>query len=121
MPKDVILHIGLPKTGTTFLQNEIFPKLDGEKVLFGEFTKEKLPMQKLPIACTLYKIGDNVFLDPKTKEEKVIDVRVSIAVSENNEINAMQKGGAIGIDMEEIEKMIDIALEKTKELRKFLP
>lgn len=26
--KDVVIHVGLPKTGTTFLQKEVFPKLD---------------------------------------------------------------------------------------------
>lgn len=25
---DIVLHLGLPKTGTTFLQKEVFPKLD---------------------------------------------------------------------------------------------
>ena len=102
------------------LRNTVLPKIEGDKVLFGEHTKEKLPLKKAPLTCTLVKIKDKIIVDPSLKEEKVMDARLSVAVSENNEINALQKGGDKGISIEDIEKMFDNATEKTKELRKHL-
>ncbi len=102
------------------LKNSVLPKLDGDNVLFGQHTKEKLPLKKVPITCTLYKINDKILLDVNEKEEKVVDSRLTIAISEKNQIHALQKGGNKGLTIDEIEIMIDIAQEKTKELRKLL-
>lgn len=102
------------------LKNTVFPKLEKDKVVFGEHTKTKLPLKKVPITCTLVKIRDKILVDPNSKEEKVSDSRLSIAVSEDGKINAMQKGGDKSLKIEDIDKMIDIAIEKTKELRKIL-
>lgn len=98
-----------------------FPKYNAkeEKVLYGEHTKEKLPLSKIPITCTLVKIKDNILVDPNLKEEEVMDSRLTIATTKDG-VNAMQKGGDKGIKVEDIEKMIDIAMEKSKELRKLL-
>jgi len=96
-----------------------FPKLEKDKVKYGELTKEKLPLNKIPITCTLIKINDKILVDPNLEEEQVIDARLSIAIS-NNKINAIQKGGIEGISFEELNQMIDIAFEKEKELRKLL-
>lgn len=94
-----------------------FPKLEKDKVKYGELTKEKLPLNKIPITCTLIKLGGKILVDPNLEEEQVIDARLTIAIS-NNKINAMQKGGVEGLSFEEIDKMMDIAFEKEKELRK---
>ncbi|MBI2670393.1 exosome complex protein Rrp42 [Candidatus Woesearchaeota archaeon] len=102
------------------LKHTVFPKLEKDKVAFGEHTKEKLPLKKVPITCTIYKIADKIIIDPNEKEQKVIDSRLTVAVSENNKINALQKGGNKGLSIEDIYSMIEIAQEKTKELRKIL-
>jgi len=94
-----------------------FPKLEKDKIKYGELTKEKLPLNKIPITCTLIKINNKILVDPNIEEEEVIDARLSIAISDNK-INALQKGGIEGITFEELDKMIDIAFEKEKELRK---
>ncbi len=96
-----------------------FPKLEKNRVKYGELTKEKLPLNKVPITCTLIKIGDKILVDPTFEEEKVIDARLSIAISDGK-LNALQKGGIEGITSEEIDKMMDIAFEKEKELRKLI-
>jgi len=102
------------------LKNSVLPKLNGDKVVFGEHTKEKLPLKRLAITCTLSKINDKILLDVNEKEEDVIDSRLTVAISEKNNIHALQKGGNKGLTIEDIDAMIDIAQEKTKELRKLL-
>ncbi|MAG50110.1 RNA-binding protein [archaeon] len=94
-----------------------FPKLEKNKIKYGELTKDKLPLTKIPITCTLVKIGDKILVDPNSEEEQVIDARLSVAVC-GNKINAMQKGGIEGLSFKEIDEMMDIAFEKEKELRK---
>lgn len=95
-------------------------KLDGDKVLFGEHTKTKLPLLKTPVTVTLFKVGEKIIVDPTTKEEKSADARLSVAVSEKGEIHALQKGGNKGLNIEEIEHMLELVQEKSKELRKIL-
>jgi exosome complex component RRP42 len=96
-----------------------FPKLEDDKVVFGEFTEKKLELNKLPITFTFGKINNKIILDCNSKEESVLDARLSISVNEGN-IHAMQKGGDKSIILDEIEKMIDIAIGKEKELRGLL-
>lgn len=105
------------------LLNTVLPKLKDNKVLFGEHTKEKLPVvnSNIPVTCTIIKIGDKFVVDPTAKEEKVSDSRFTIAISEKEHIHALQKGGSKGVTEQDIDKMIDIASSKAKELRKVLP
>jgi len=96
-----------------------FPKVEGDKVVYGEFTNEKLKLNKLPIIFTFGKIQDKILLDPNSKEEEALDSRLSISVHDGN-IHAMQKGGNNAILIEDVEKMIDIAIKKEKEIRSLL-
>lgn len=104
------------------LKDAKFPECDEKegKVIFGTKTKKNLPLTKLPISCTLFKIGDKIIVDPSLEEEKSMDARLTIATLENNELCALQKGGNSPLTTEEIKKMIEIAIEKGKELRKLL-
>ena len=102
------------------LREARFPKYDKKegKIVYGEFTDEKLPLKKIvPITCTLVKVGQKIIVDASTEEEKSMDARLTVSISEEGNIHAMQKGGDKGISFEDVEKMIDIATEKTKELR----
>ena len=98
------------------LKHAKFPKLENDKVVFGEFSNKKLELEKLPVTFTFGKINDKILLDLNSKEESVIDARLSISVY-NGDIHAMQKGGDKSMTLEEIEKMVDIAIKKEKELR----
>ncbi len=102
------------------LKTTVFPKLDGDSVMFGEFTNVKLPLEKLPITCTVFKLFDQFIIDAISDEEKLIDARISVSFGENGIIHAMQKGGETGLTIDEIDKMINLALEKTKMLRDLL-
>ena len=95
------------------------PKIKDDKVIYGEFTNEKLKLEKLPITFTFGKIKDKIILDPNSKEESILDSRLSVSVYEGD-IHAMQKGGDEGLYPEDIEKMIDIAIKKEKEVRSLL-
>lgn len=102
------------------LNNTMLPKLEKDKVKYGELTKTKLPLKSLPITCTLAKLGNDIIIDPNREEEGLIEARLSIAVNEKGEINAMQFGGNSALTIEEIMKMVDIAIDKNKDLRKFV-
>ncbi len=97
-----------------------FPKLEGEKVNYKELTETKLPLTKEPVEVTVLKIGDKLIVDPSTEEEKLIDARLTIAITEDGRLCALQKGGDYPLSLDEIDAMIGIAAEKTKELRSAL-
>lgn len=102
------------------LKDTRFPGYDGEKIDYKKKTKEKLPLSKQPLSVTVIKIGDNYLVDPSIEEESVLDSRLTVATMEDDTLCALQKGGDVPINDKDIDKMIDIALEKTKELRKHL-
>jgi exosome complex component RRP42 len=96
-----------------------FPKIVNDKVDHESKTKDGLKLNKLPILTTVYKISNNLVVDVNAKEEESIDARLSISVADGN-IHALQKGGDAPLTIEDIKKMIDIAMKKEKELVKFL-
>ena len=103
------------------LKNTKFPKLEeGNKVNYLEKTNELLPFSKKPISVTVCKIGKHFIVDPTTEEEKVIDARLTVATGDDGKLYALQKGGETPLTVEDIKQMVDIAVEKTKELRKAL-
>lgn len=90
------------------------------KVDYKNKTDEKLQLEKTPIAVTVIKIGNKFIVDPDTEEEKVVDARLTVSSIENGTLCAMQKGGDMPMSAEDIGKMLDIGIEKGKELRKHL-
>ena len=102
------------------LQNCTFPGFDGKKIDYKERTGKQLPMSKAPLSVTVYKIAEHFLTDPTFEEEKVYDARLSVAVEENGMLCALQKGGDSPLAPDDIMKMVDIAVEKTQDLRKLL-
>ncbi|OGU60068.1 MAG: hypothetical protein A2X64_07690 [Ignavibacteria bacterium GWF2_33_9] len=47
--KNIILHVGLPKTGTTFIQERVFPFLEDTYLLFGGIHLKGTPFEKYGI------------------------------------------------------------------------
>lgn len=103
------------------LKNARLPKLEDDKVLFGELTDKKLPLKKeFPITLTFYKMGKKLILDPCLEEEKAAAARLSVALTFQNSqprIHALQKGGDATFTIEEIDKIISTAIEKANELK----
>jgi exosome complex component RRP42 len=102
------------------LQNTVFPKFDGETVDYKEKSSKKLDLKNIPLSVTVCKIGEKFIVDPTTDEEKVIDARLTVATLEDGTLCALQKGGEVPLADEDISKMIDIGIEKGKELRQVL-
>jgi len=99
-----------------------FPKYDEslDKVVYDERTDKKLPLANLPVACTVIKVNGKMIVDPSTEEEASMDARLTVASLDNGNICAMQKGGVKPLSAADVASMVDLALEKSKELRKLL-
>jgi exosome complex component RRP42 len=80
----------------------------------------QLPVKKRPITVTCAKINDKLVVDPWLEEEQVMDARISIAIEDDGNICAIQKGGSGYFTPEQILEAAKIAKEKAKELRKKL-
>ncbi len=99
------------------LKTARIPKYDEEtgKVIYGELTDKKIPLQKdPPITITAHKIGNSWIVDPTLEEEDISEARVSIGATPEGIISSIQKGEAREIDIEEFENIIDI----TEKVRK---
>jgi len=101
------------------LKTAKIPKIEDDKII-REHLKEKLPLMHEPVTVTVGKVADKFIFDPNKEEEEVLDAKVIVAVMEDGKVCAMQKSGIHGLTVEELETMIDLAVKKTKELRKFL-
>jgi exosome complex component RRP42 len=102
------------------LKSAVLPKLDGDKVVFGEFTKTPLPLKALTVTTTIAKVGSDLIVDPTTDEEELLTSRLSVATSEKGAVHALQMGGSQGMTREEIKKAMEIGKKASKELRKAL-
>jgi exosome complex component RRP42 len=102
------------------LKTARMPKYDKklEKVDHREFTKDKLPIAEEPIMCTFGKLDGEILVDPTEREEKVIDCRLSVAITKKGNICAMQKGGVGTLTTEDVLSMVKKAQELSKDLRK---
>jgi len=96
------------------------PELEGNKINYKKLTEKKLPMTSEPISVTVLKIGEHYVVDPIEDEEEVLDARLTVAVTKDNTICAMQKGGENPLTIKDIDGMIELATKKAKELRKYV-
>ena len=102
------------------LQNTKFPSYEENVVDYKKKTKEPLPIKKLPVSCTVIKIDNYFIVDPTPEEEEKVEARLTVEVEEDGTLCALQKGGDMPITAEDIDKMVEIGIKKSKELRKFL-
>ncbi len=97
-----------------------FPKYENEEVDYKAKTDEKMPINSLPISVTVIKIGSYYLVDPVPEEEAVLDARLTVAVRDDGQLCALQKGGDEPLTAEDVDKMTSLAIEKSKELRNYL-
>jgi len=102
------------------LKNARFPSFDGTSVDYSKKTDKKLELSKLPICVTVVKAGGKFLVDLCEEEENAVEARLNIWTTENGEICALQKGGTSPVTVDDINAMIDLAVEKAGELRKFV-
>ena len=89
---------------------------DGEVKIKQGYTP--LPMKNHPITVTLGKINNKLIVDPWLEEEQVMDSRLSMALNDEGNICAIQKGCAGYFTQEQILEGMKIIQEKVAELRK---
>tara|TARA_Y100000310_G_scaffold331652_1_gene405633 strand:+ start:2008 stop:2796 length:789 start_codon:yes stop_codon:yes gene_type:complete len=106
----------------TALKAAKFPAVDPETgaIDYKKKTEESLPLLKEPLPVTIFKIGGKLIVDPTAEEEHAYDARLTVASDEKGTISALQKGGEAPLTIEEISKMVELALEKAKFLRGLL-
>jgi exosome complex component RRP42 len=91
---------------------------DGEVKLKSGSTQ--LPIKQHPVTITCAKIGDKLIVDPQLEEEQVMDARLSMAIDDDDEICAIQKGGTGYFTPEQVTEFSKLAVEKAREMRKQL-
>ena len=94
-----------------------FPEYDGENINYKVLTDKKIPLVESPVSVTVLKFGDHILVDPSNEEEKGYDARLTVGVREDGKLCSMQKGGDGTLTLEDVEKMIDISILKSKMLR----
>lgn len=97
--------------------NAKFPKYENGKVNYKLKTEEKLPFNKLPVAITVFKLGNHYLIDPSDLEQDAADARLTVTSLEDGNLCAMQKGGDNPLSIEDIDKMINLAVNKADEIR----
>jgi len=90
---------------------------NGNNVIEILETTHPLKLDYIPLSCTFSKIGKHIIVDPVLKEEGIEDARITFAFRDDNKICATQKGENGTFTIDEIKKCIDIASERTKEIR----
>jgi len=102
------------------LRNARFPEVEDDRVMYGNLTDKPLPMLKEPIAVTVFRVGNQLFVDPTNEEDGVFDAKLTVTTMKDGNICALQKGGDLPLSIEDIEKIVDIGVAQGKELRKAL-
>jgi exosome complex component RRP42 len=80
----------------------------------------QLPLRRHPVTATFAKINDKLVVDPWLEEEQIMDARLSIAIDDDGNICAMQKGGSGYFSPEQVLEAAKTAKEKIEEIRKKL-
>lgn len=95
------------------------PKYENEAIIRTEFIG-KLPIARNVSICSFEKISGKMILDATDEEEVSSDGRLSLATCDGDLLCAAQKSGAAAFTKEEFSQLMDIALEKGRELRGML-
>ncbi len=104
------------------LKTAKFPVVDPATgaIDYKQKTDKSLPLTKEPLPITIYKVNGVLMVDPTNEEEKAYEARLTVGSDAKGTISALQKGGDVPLSIEEIGKMVDLALEKASFLRKEL-
>ncbi|MEM0140098.1 MAG: exosome complex protein Rrp42 [Ferroplasma sp.] len=76
-----------------------------------------LPVSATPVSVTMAKVGDELICDPDLEEEQISNGRITVTLSDDGNIHAMQKGDVGEFTLDEIRKAIKTSSNIGKELR----
>lgn len=102
------------------LRDAKFPKYEDGILDYETKTDKAIPLSRTPIPITVWKIGGQLIIDPLPVEERAADARLTVGVTEKDTVSSMQKGLKEPFSVEEIDKIVEIAVKNAKELRKKL-
>ena len=101
------------------LTNTKVPKVENGEIVRGEFVGD-LPLSHKPLVVSVCTFGDKILVDPSWQEERVVNSKLAVGVREDEKICALQKQGSGTLRFSDIERILDMAIEKSKELRKLV-
>ncbi len=94
-------------------------KIPARRFDLGEDTD--VPMRDVPVAITAVDIGGTIMLDPSLDEENIAGTKLTVISNQEGALSAMQKSGVHSLTTDQINYIVDIAIDKAKEIReKFL-
>jgi len=91
---------------------------EGEVKIKSGYTP--LPIRRHPITVTFAKINDKLVVDSWLEEEHIMDARLTMAIDDDGDICAIQKGGSGYFTPKQVLEAAKIAIEKADEIRKKL-
>lgn len=107
-------------TAAALLSTKI-PLLDEEgKIIYDSKGTESLPMKGIPLCTTFVKIGESILIDPSAGECEALDARLTVGTLDRNKLCSMQKNGSSGLYVEDIDRMISLAQEKSQMIREMI-
>ncbi len=99
------------------IKDAVYPSInDDGSVQYDKKTDTHVPLQKEVLEVTVYKIGNHFIVDPLIDEENLTEARLTVAVTKEGKISALQKGEDMPLSIEEIDEMAGIAMDKAKQL-----
>jgi exosome complex component RRP42 len=103
------------------IEDSVFPELkvtdDVYEIDYKHKTTKKIPIDKKAVPITVHKIKGKYLVDLSKEEEQFSEARLTITSTSDGKLCALQKGAESILSLDDISKMIDLALEKAKELR----
>jgi exosome complex component RRP42 len=75
-----------------------------------------LPVRLIPVSVTSIMIGDSIIIDPTEEEESVHDSRMTITFDGQEHLCAGQKGGSVGLTVEQLFKIVSVSKAKSEEI-----
>jgi exosome complex component RRP42 len=87
---------------------------------FGLGDDFPLPVRNLPVAITSLIVGERYLIDPTRDEMSVGNRIITITSDKDNNIVAMQKSGSYLLSEQKFYELIDVSVEKAKEVRELL-
>ncbi|MFW6378894.1 MAG: exosome complex protein Rrp42 [Nanoarchaeota archaeon] len=95
-----------------------FPEIDDDgNIDYKKSTDKGVELNELPIPVTVCKVGDHFIVDPTKTEEELLDARITVTSLDEDRLCSLQKGGDVGMTIDEIKQAFDLALEKGQDLR----
>jgi len=93
---------------------------ENDELNHDEVGMEEIPLTKVPVTATGRKIGSKVLWDTSREEEEALGSRLTVTLTEEDQVVAMQKGGREAMTEEEISQIISGAKNHTSKFRELL-